>query len=230
MEGTIGEFPVEEMSTRKYTNRFGCAHLEDGRCGVSTDASGFFVPSTLSNVCQIPCGAGRRSKYSWQTQRPSDTGCFDCVAGKYNAEDDHYVGGTCPDCEVGTYSNAIAATSCTSCEKGLTTMPGSKLQSECYKNKCPDGSYGAEGAYPHDCDCVGMKCPDAASQPKLAHPFGGKPGFYHGVASGDPLPNSVIIWTRYTPTSATATVEIEYRMAEVTADSGMWITPDRLAD
>ncbi|MCD2152703.1 alkaline phosphatase D family protein [Rhodococcus cerastii] len=30
---------------------------------------------------------------------------------------------------------------------------------------------------------------------------GGSPGFAHGVASGDPLPDAVIIWTRITPTA-----------------------------
>lgn len=35
--------------------------------------------------------------------------------------------------------------------------------------------------------------------PKLADEYDGPPGFYHGVASGDPLPDSVIIW--YVPFS-----------------------------
>ena len=34
----------------------------------------------------------------------------------------------------------------------------------------------------------------AVSLPKLAADYGGSPGFYHGVASGDPLPDAVIIW------------------------------------
>lgn len=33
-----------------------------------------------------------------------------------------------------------------------------------------------------------------ASQPLLADTFGGEPGFYHSVASGDPLTDAVIIW------------------------------------
>lgn len=49
----------------------------------------------------------------------------------------------------------------------------------------------------------------------LADFFGGEPGFYHGVASGDPLPDAVIIWTRYTPLDVKDEVEIEFRMAEV---------------
>jgi len=57
-------------------------------------------------------------------------------------------------------------------------------------------------------------CPIEESKPMLADWFGGEPGFYHGVASGDPLPDAVIIWTRYTP-DCTDDVEIEFRMAEV---------------
>ena len=34
---------------------------------------------------------------------------------------------------------------------------------------------------------------------------------------GDPLPNAVIVWTRYTPVSATETVSLELRMAAVNA-------------
>ena len=38
--------------------------------------------------------------------------------------------------------------------------------------------------------------------------------FWHGVASGDPLPDGVIIWTRVTPESATPQpVEVSWRMA-----------------
>jgi alkaline phosphatase D len=51
------------------------------------------------------------------------------------------------------------------------------------------------------------------SQPLLASYFGGLPGFYHGVASGDPLPDSVILWTRYTPISATSVVTLELRIS-----------------
>lgn len=35
--------------------------------------------------------------------------------------------------------------------------------------------------------------------PMLCDFFGGEAGFFHSVASGDPLPEAVIIWTRYTP-------------------------------
>lgn len=37
--------------------------------------------------------------------------------------------------------------------------------------------------------------------------------FYHGVASGDPLPNAVIIWTRVTPNDFTSPVVVTYKMA-----------------
>jgi hypothetical protein len=53
------------------------------------------------------------------------------------------------------------------------------------------------------------------SQPLLANYFAGSPGFFHGVASGDPLPDAVILWTRYTPVSADDVIELELRMAEI---------------
>ena len=53
------------------------------------------------------------------------------------------------------------------------------------------------------------------SQPLLASYFGGVPGFYHGVASGDPLPDAVILWTRYTPMTATSVVTLELRISPV---------------
>lgn len=37
--------------------------------------------------------------------------------------------------------------------------------------------------------------------------------FFHGVASGDPLPDAVIIWTRVTPDSATTSVPVSWEMA-----------------
>ena len=51
-----------------------------------------------------------------------------------------------------------------------------------------------------------------ASQPLLASTYNGVPGFYHGVASGDPLPDAVILWTRYTPTTANVNITLELRM------------------
>jgi alkaline phosphatase D len=53
------------------------------------------------------------------------------------------------------------------------------------------------------------------SQPLLASYFGGQPGFYHGVASGDPLPDAVILWTRYTPISVTDKVTLELRISPI---------------
>ncbi len=38
--------------------------------------------------------------------------------------------------------------------------------------------------------------------------------FYHGVASGDPLPNAIVIWTRVTPEDSLAEVEVEWKMAK----------------
>ena len=42
--------------------------------------------------------------------------------------------------------------------------------------------------------------------------------FYHGVASGDPLTDAVIIWTRITPDDFTAPVIVNYKVA---LDTGM---------
>jgi alkaline phosphatase D len=56
---------------------------------------------------------------------------------------------------------------------------------------------------------------DFTSFPILAEFFGGEPGFYHSVASGSPLEDGIILWTRYTPRAATDVVVIEYRMAKV---------------
>ena len=38
--------------------------------------------------------------------------------------------------------------------------------------------------------------------------------FYHGVASGDPLDDRVIIWTRVTPDDSTASVEVTWELAD----------------
>jgi PhoD-like phosphatase, N-terminal domain/PhoD-like phosphatase len=56
---------------------------------------------------------------------------------------------------------------------------------------------------------------DEKSQPLLASYFGGTPGFYHGVASGDPLPDAIILWTRYTPVTVTAIVTLELRISPI---------------
>jgi len=53
--------------------------------------------------------------------------------------------------------------------------------------------------------------------PKIASDYGGAPGFYHGVASGTPLADRVIIWTRYTPATVNDIITLEYRIAEYDA-------------
>jgi phosphodiesterase/alkaline phosphatase D-like protein len=50
--------------------------------------------------------------------------------------------------------------------------------------------------------------------PKIASDYGGAPGFYHGVASGTPLADRVIIWTRYTPATVDDVITLEYRIAK----------------
>ncbi|RPI67125.1 MAG: hypothetical protein EHM43_09765, partial [Ignavibacteriae bacterium] len=37
--------------------------------------------------------------------------------------------------------------------------------------------------------------------------------FYHGVASGDPTSNSVILWTRVTPESGQTSIPVSFRVA-----------------
>ena len=61
----------------------------------------------------------------------------------------------------------------------------------------------------------------------LADAFGGVPGFYHSVASGDPTKDSVIIWTRFTPASVDEEITLEFRMAQVsdTVDEGILLDP-----
>lgn len=57
--------------------------------------------------------------------------------------------------------------------------------------------------------------------------------FYHGVASGDPLPDRVIIWTRLTPETQLPKVEVSWEIAEdaeflQTANKGVFETgPER---
>lgn len=64
------------------------------------------------------------------------------------------------------------------------------------------------------------------SKPLLADTFGGNPGFYHSVASGDPLPEAVIIWTRYTPLNVDDVILLDFRIAEVDA----MLYPNELLD
>lgn len=54
--------------------------------------------------------------------------------------------------------------------------------------------------------------------PLLCDFFGGEAGFFHSVASGDPLPDAVVIWTRYTPCAADDALDIEFRLAKVDPD------------
>lgn len=57
--------------------------------------------------------------------------------------------------------------------------------------------------------------------------------FYHGVASGDPLESSVIIWTRVTPENAEPEVAVEWQMAltddfsEIVSSGASVTTPER---
>ncbi len=50
---------------------------------------------------------------------------------------------------------------------------------------------------------------------------GAKGSFKHGVASGDPLQNSVILWTRVTPDAAAESIEVSYEVATDAAFSNL---------
>jgi len=63
------------------------------------------------------------------------------------------------------------------------------------------------------------------SGPKLADEFGGVDGFHHGVASGSPTATSVIIWTRYTPVTASEVIDVKFTLAEGT-DPAALLSPD----
>lgn len=54
--------------------------------------------------------------------------------------------------------------------------------------------------------------------------------FYHGVASGDPLSDRVIIWTRVTPDDFTSIVPVSYKMATDTAMSNVVAQGSMLTD
>lgn len=41
--------------------------------------------------------------------------------------------------------------------------------------------------------------------------------FYHGVASGDPLTDGIILWTRVTPRDASTSIEVQWRIAKDSA-------------
>ncbi len=51
---------------------------------------------------------------------------------------------------------------------------------------------------------TGALTPAVASSPERATAAAGRSAFRHGVASGDPLPDAVVIWTRVTPIEAAA--------------------------
>ncbi|MBI3219335.1 MAG: alkaline phosphatase D family protein [Bacteroidetes bacterium] len=48
--------------------------------------------------------------------------------------------------------------------------------------------------------------------------------FYHGVASGDPLPDRVIIWTRVTPEDSVSSVPVKWEVAEDESFSSIYQT------
>ena len=56
------------------------------------------------------------------------------------------------------------------------------------------------------------------SEPIVAALFGGAAGFYHGVASGDPQSDRVILWTRYTPVASGESINLQLRVEEVDPD------------
>lgn len=68
--------------------------------------------------------------------------------------------------------------------------------------------------------------------PKEAPGFAGELAFLHGVASGDPLPGAVILWTRVTPLSGTGPVTVNWEMfeagSETAAASGEVVTSEAL--
>jgi alkaline phosphatase D len=53
--------------------------------------------------------------------------------------------------------------------------------------------------------------------PKAAEGFQGELAFLHGVASGDPLPDRVILWTRVTPLAGTGPVTVTWEVMEAGA-------------
>jgi alkaline phosphatase D len=66
--------------------------------------------------------------------------------------------------------------------------------------------------------------------PKAAPGFAGELAFLHGVASGDPLPGGVILWTRVTPLSGSGPVTVAWEMfeagSETAAASGEVVTSE----
>ncbi len=48
--------------------------------------------------------------------------------------------------------------------------------------------------------------------------------FYHGVASGDPLPDRVILWTRVTPDDSLVSIKVKWEIAEDEKFSSIYIS------
>jgi len=76
--------------------------------------------------------------------------------------------------------------------------------------KGPRSAAGVDGGHPR-----ALAGHDDDEHFKLADSFGGVAGFYHGVASGEPLLSAVVIWTRYTPMLASDEIEVVWRMAPI---------------
>ena len=71
------------------------------------------------------------------------------------------------------------------------------------------------------CVCLLLSCtrktetiPDAYFDPVSALYDQSLKPFYHGVASGDPLPDRVIIWTRVTPEKMNTSIPVTWELAE----------------
>ena len=66
--------------------------------------------------------------------------------------------------------------------------------------------------------------------PRAAEGYAGEVGFLHGVASGDPLPGAMILWTRVTPLSGTGPVTVAWEIFEAgnetPAASGEMVTSE----
>lgn len=65
--------------------------------------------------------------------------------------------------------------------------------------------------------CEAAPADEPAVVPLPVYAWTGEPGpaslFRHGVASGDPLPDGVILWTRVSPADVAATVGVFWEMA-----------------
>jgi alkaline phosphatase D len=60
-----------------------------------------------------------------------------------------------------------------------------------------------------------IACSNNSNNSSILDGLGGVPAdFNHGVASGDPLTDRVILWTRVTPTGAEGNVQIQWQIAD----------------